>query len=87
MLDETAIDGELLALDQNGKPSFNLLQNLRSADLHIIYYAFDILFRKVEELTQLPLSKRREVLESIVKPNDHVGLSQQTRRQRRCFDS
>jgi hypothetical protein len=42
----------------------------------IIYYAFDILFRKGEDLTQLPLSKRREVLESVVKPSDHVGLSQ-----------
>jgi ATP-dependent DNA ligase len=74
--DETVIDGELMALDSDGKPSFNLLQNLRSAESHIIYYAFDILFRKGEGLTQLPLSKRREVLESVVNPNDHVGLSQ-----------
>jgi bifunctional non-homologous end joining protein LigD len=59
--DETVIDGELVALDPGGKPSFNLLQNLRSAESHIIYYAFDILFRKGEDLTQLPLSKRREV--------------------------
>jgi ATP-dependent DNA ligase len=58
------------------KPSFNLLQNLRSAESHIIYYALDILFRKGEDLTQFPLSKRREVLESVVKPSDHVGLSQ-----------
>jgi hypothetical protein len=74
--DETVIDGELVALGPDGKPSFNLLQNLRSAESPIIYYAFDILFRKGEDLTQLPLSKRREVLESVVKPSDHVGLSQ-----------
>jgi ATP-dependent DNA ligase len=66
----------LLALGAGGKPSFNLLQNLRSAESHIIYYAFDVLFRKVEDLTQFPLSKRREVIESVVKPNDHVALSQ-----------
>jgi hypothetical protein len=42
---ETLIDGELLALGPDGKPSFNLLQNLRSAESHVIYYyAFDILF-------------------------------------------
>jgi ATP-dependent DNA ligase len=41
-----------------------------------VYYAFDILFREGEDLTQLPLSKRREVLESVVKTSDHVGLSQ-----------
>jgi ATP dependent DNA ligase-like protein len=74
--DETVIDGELVALGPGGKPSFNLLQNLRSAESHIIYYAFDILFRKGEDLTQLTLSRRREVLESVVKPSDHVGLSQ-----------
>jgi hypothetical protein len=42
---ETLIDGELLALGPGGKPSFNLIQNLRSAESHVIYYyAFDILF-------------------------------------------
>jgi ATP dependent DNA ligase domain len=86
--DVTLIDGELVALDPGGKPSFRLLQNLRSAESHIIHYAFDILFRKGEDLTQLPLSKRREVLESVVKPSDHVCLSQVADKTSvRCFDS
>lgn len=76
MPDETVIDGELVALDPGGKLCFNLLQNLCSAKSHIVFYAFDILFRKGEDLTQFPLSKRREVLESVVKASDHVGLSQ-----------
>jgi bifunctional non-homologous end joining protein LigD len=45
MPDETGIDGEVVALDGNGKPSFNLLQNYASgADLH--YFIFDVLILK-----------------------------------------
>jgi ATP-dependent DNA ligase len=44
--DETVIDGEVVALDEHGKPNFNLLQNFRSAESHIMLYAFDVLVRK-----------------------------------------
>ena len=30
--DETVIDGEIVALDEQGKPNFNLLQNFRSSE-------------------------------------------------------
>jgi hypothetical protein len=39
----TVIDGELVALGPDGRPDFNLLQNFRSAESRIVYYAFDIL--------------------------------------------
>ena len=74
--DETVIDGEVVALDEQGKPNFNLLQNYRSAESHIMLYAFDVLVRRGENLTQRALSKRREILESIVTPHAHVGISQ-----------
>jgi DNA ligase D-like protein (predicted ligase) len=74
--DETVIDGEVVALDEQGKPNFNLLQNYRSAESHIMLYAFDVLVRRGENLMQQPLSKRRGVLESTVKPHAHVGISQ-----------
>jgi bifunctional non-homologous end joining protein LigD len=35
--DDTVIDGELVALDEKGKPNFNLLQNFRSAESHIVF--------------------------------------------------
>jgi DNA ligase D-like protein (predicted ligase) len=74
--DETVIDGELVALDEQGKPNFNLLQNSRSAESHIMFYAFDVLVRRGEDLMKQPLSKRREILATTVKPHDHVGISQ-----------
>ena len=73
--DDTVVDGELVALDSDGRPNFNMLQNFRSAEAHIHYYAFDILVRKNKDLTQLPLSKRREILHSVVKQSDHVEHS------------
>src|SRR5215472_4634805 len=42
MPDETVIDGEVVALDEEGRPSFNLLQNYGSAKAPLIYYAFDV---------------------------------------------
>jgi ATP-dependent DNA ligase len=74
--DETVIDGEIVALDEQGKPNFNLLQNFRSSESHIMLYAFDVLARKGKDLTKTILSKRREILADTIKPHDHVGISQ-----------
>ena len=62
----TVIDGELVAMGPDGKPNFNLLQNFRSAEEHIIYYAFDILVHKDHDLTMRPLAERREILRSVI---------------------
>jgi len=74
--DETVIDGEVVAIDENGKPNFNLLQNSRSAEANIVYFAFDILMLKGKELTRLPLSMRRELLASVIKTGAHVEVSE-----------
>lgn len=66
MPDETIIDGELVALDEEGKPSFSLLQNHRSSQAPIVYYVFDILTLDGRSLIDQPLSKRRKVLEEKV---------------------
>src|ERR1700704_3219162 len=41
--DETVIDGEVIALDDEGRPSFNILQNYGSSPAHVQYYVFDLL--------------------------------------------
>ena len=74
------MDGELVALDEEGRPTFNLLQNFRSAESHIIFYAFDILIHQGKDVRQLPLLKRRAILSKAVKPSEHVGLSQVSNR-------
>jgi hypothetical protein len=56
MPDETVIDGELVALDEQGKPNFNLLQNFRSSDSHIMFYAFDVMVHGGEDVMNRPIS-------------------------------
>jgi DNA ligase D-like protein (predicted ligase) len=74
--DGTVIDGELVAMGPDGHPSFNLLQNFRSAESRITYYTFDILVHKGRDLTMLPLSERRRILRTVIKPSGHVALSE-----------
>jgi DNA ligase D-like protein (predicted ligase) len=74
--DETIIDGELVAVDEEGRPSFNLLQNFRSEGSGVIYYAFDILIHNGYDLMRQPLSQRRKVLRSVIRTEGHVGVSQ-----------
>src|SRR5216684_7591584 len=48
--DETVIDGEIVALDGSGHPSFNLLQNYATRDYCLVYYVFDLLILAGEDL-------------------------------------
>ena len=57
--DNTVLDGELVALDEQGKSDFGLLQNFRSAESKIHFYVFDILVLKGKDVSQLPLKERR----------------------------
>jgi bifunctional non-homologous end joining protein LigD len=43
MPEEPVIDGEIVAMDEEGRPWFNLLQNYGSWQTPIIYYAFDVM--------------------------------------------
>jgi len=66
MPDETVIDGEVVALDESGRPSFNSLQNYASGRTPILYYVFDVMMLSGEELVSESLMSRREVLQSHV---------------------
>jgi bifunctional non-homologous end joining protein LigD len=70
------LDGEIVALDERGRPSFSLLQNrmhlTRAADIAAEsrrtparLYLFDVLAADGADLTERPLAERREVLERI----------------------
>ena len=67
--EDTVIDGEVVALDESGRPDFNLLQNFRSAASRIHYFVFDLLIYKNRNLMRLPLIERREIMRSVLKFN------------------
>src|SRR5215831_4697891 len=66
MPDETVIDGEVVALDESGRPSFNSLQNYASGRAPILYYVFDVMTLSGQDLVSESLMSRREVLRSRV---------------------
>ena len=77
---DTLIDGEIVALDESGRPSFNLLQHPRSKASAIRYYAFDLLIYRGKSLLNIPLEHRRELLaealRDITSGADFVRLSE-----------
>ena len=64
------LDGEVVALDETGRPSFQLLQNFRqdhsTRALTLVYYIFDVLNYENRDLKKLPLNQRRSVLETVL---------------------
>ncbi|HEY0608780.1 MAG TPA: non-homologous end-joining DNA ligase, partial [Chitinophaga sp.] len=73
------IDGEIAVINAAGQSDFSLLQQWRSeADGRLIYYVFDILWLNGHDLSQLPLSTRRAVLEEQIRtvPGDIIRLSE-----------
>jgi bifunctional non-homologous end joining protein LigD len=68
------LDGEVVALDVAGKPSFQLLQNRKSAASALVYYAFDLLSLEGEDWRGRPLEERKAKLATLVADSE-VRLS------------
>jgi bifunctional non-homologous end joining protein LigD len=62
----TVVDGEVVAIDESGRPDFNLLQNVRAEASRIRYYIFDLLCWEDRDLTHVPMVERRALLKSVV---------------------
>ncbi|NUZ07350.1 non-homologous end-joining DNA ligase [Piscinibacter koreensis] len=79
------VDGEIVALGPDGRPSFNALQNRAglSGDAEIaaaerrapaLFFAFDLLHHAGRNLRDLPYIERRRLLEALLPPATHVKL-------------
>ncbi len=69
-------DGEVCALDEQGRPSFSAMQQGKS-DTVIVYEVFDVLEVEGESLVDLPLAERRKRLERLLdRRNATVRLSE-----------
>jgi len=66
--DETAIDGEIVALDESGRPSFNTLQNSGTSNVPIFYYIFDVPVLSGHDLRMQSLAERRDQLRRHILP-------------------
>ncbi len=80
------LDGELVATDDQGRPSFGLLQQrmhvtvplevaARAAEVPIAYVVFDLLHLDGHDLCGLPLSDRRRLLDQLLDPGPRWRVS------------
>lgn len=71
---DAIIDGEIVALDEMGRSSFQLLQayDIGQERPPIFFYAFDLLQLDGRDLKKLPLEERKELLEKLIR--DRPGV-------------
>ncbi len=84
---KTAIlDGEVVALDEDGRASFSLMQQRTGfrpggkraagkADVPVLYYAFDLLYLDGYDWRRVPLEERKRKLASILVTGDGIRYS------------
>ena len=72
---EAWLDGEVVALDEKGNVSFQLLQNkLSEARGTLAYYVFDLAYLNGYDLRGMPLVQRKELLRALLEQTDPAGL-------------
>ncbi len=81
------LDGEIVALDEQGRPSFSLMQQRTGVgeggrrirrtrdDVPVIYYVFDLLYLDGYDVMQTDLELRKQLLASIVTPSEIIRVS------------
>jgi bifunctional non-homologous end joining protein LigD len=68
-LHSTILDGEIVALDKDGIPRFQLLQQWQKRPTApVVYFLFDVLWSNGRDLTGKTVLQRREQLQEIIIP-------------------
>src|SRR5262249_27401769 len=60
------VDGEVVALDADGRPSFQALHHWSLDGVSLVSYAFDLLHLNGRDLTKRPLDERRDALRDVL---------------------
>jgi bifunctional non-homologous end joining protein LigD len=83
--DEAIVDGEIVALDEDGRSNFQKLQNrsgVRNPSRALLetipatYYAFDLLYCDGYDLRKVPLEQRKDLLRTILRPDARIRYSE-----------
>src|SRR5262249_43934247 len=83
---DAVLDGEVVVLDGQARPQFQLLQNYQKTSQGVlVYYAFDVLHLNGHDLRRLPLVRRKEVLASLLGRSGVVRLSEHVEAQGVAF--
>ena len=80
------LDGEIVAVDEQGRSDFQALQHYqRSESDHLLYYVFDLLYFQGHDLTGLPLVRRKELLKKVLPASSRVRFSDHVVREGSLF--
>ena len=71
--EEAWLDGEVVALDEQGNVSFQLLQNMAQHRDRLAYYAFDLPYLDGHDLRGMPLLQRKRLLRALLEKTDPAG--------------
>jgi bifunctional non-homologous end joining protein LigD len=82
---DAVIDGELIALDENGVSHFQLMQNALRHEAKLQYCAFDLMFHDGEDLRSLSLLERKKRLKEILPRNKLVAFSRHRKTEGKKF--
>jgi len=81
------LDGEIVALDGDGRSSFSLMQQRTgirkwgqrvagNSEIQVLYYAFDLIYFDGHDLRRLPLEQRKQALATLTVPEGPLRLSE-----------
>jgi len=69
---DVVLDGEIVAFDEKGMPSFQLLQQYGETKVPLTYYVFDCLYLDGKSLEDRPLLERKEILKELLPESDLI---------------
>ena len=72
----SVIDGELVVLDPQGRPSFQLIQNSATSGAPVVFFAFHIPMLAGRDMRMLPLNERQPLLRDAIRISDLVQMSE-----------
>jgi bifunctional non-homologous end joining protein LigD len=72
-VEQAWLDGEVVALDEQGNVSFQLLQNMAQRRGRLAYYAFDLPYLNGHDLRGMPLLQRKQSLRTLLEQADPAG--------------
>ena len=83
---DVILDGEIVALDEKGKPDFQLMQQYaREGNVPICYYVFDCLSLNGKSIENKPLLERKKILQTLLPESDIVKYCDHIDRQGKAF--
>jgi bifunctional non-homologous end joining protein LigD len=73
---DAVLDGEIVVVDDQGRPDFQLLQHYQGGGSgHLLYYVFDLLYFRGHDLTSLPLARRKGLLKRTLPASSRIRFS------------